>query len=83
MIDELELYNLIAKYPNTKDLVNVVYEQGKADGLSMAYDQIDEGVCHICEHYIEDHKCIKECNENGWERETFMKWLKEQRNENI
>lgn len=53
----------------------------RAEVIEEVYDRIDEGVCLMCEHRHEDYKCINDCNKNGWERETIMKWLKEQKNE--
>lgn len=39
MIDELELYNLTVQYPNTKDLVDAVYNEAIDDFVKWAYVQ--------------------------------------------
>jgi len=64
---------------NISAVILDAFEKGRKEAFEEVYNKMDEGVCHICEYYLEDHKCIKECNKHGWERKAIMKWLKEQK----
>lgn len=37
------------------------------------YNKIEEGMCHECEH--KEERCFKKCGDEGWEKETILKWL--------
>lgn len=39
-------------------------------------ERIDKGLCEICDHG--DDGCYKRCAQEGWERETLLKWLEAQ-----
>lgn len=57
----------------------------RAKVIEEILNKIDEGVCELCEHASEDHTCYKWCKNNDdkadYERDTFVEWLKEQKNE--
>lgn len=63
----------------SKNSFLALYEKGRADAFEDACDRIEEGVCHICEFYDMDAKCVNSCSSNNRELDAFIKWLKEQK----
>lgn len=69
---------IIARY-DLSEIQKKAYEQGSQETIQKILDKIEEGVCDICEH---SSNCYPEiCGQEGFEKEAFIKWLKEQKNE--
>lgn len=78
MIDELAIYNLAIKYPNTVDLVREVEKMARADErIQMVQWLVDNSVCG-CEDCVFDEECNFNCAETLLF--NYQEWLKEQKN---
>lgn len=44
--------------------------------LEAVLEELIAGMCKYCEHDCDG--CWEKCGDRGWEKETFIKWLKKQ-----
>jgi len=77
-INHISVSSICSKWNCEMETLEEHDKKVRARAFEEVYNRIDEGVCYLCEHRDMDNLCYKKCNEEDWEKETIMKWLKEQ-----